>query len=258
MQSVDDGVGGQLLVLYDSGALTSAVTESAAKRLGARTTRKGPIKLSVVGGEATVAAGGVKSFTLPLTDGRDVTISAIAMTEITAPIAEYPTGRALSDLKKDFKRTNPGLELPEVDKVVGGRTADILLGAEYSCLFPQADTVHALSSGLAVGRAKLHSFSGKQGVLWGVHKSWDNVAPTTNAAHLFREELRAPLPPLLAESQSFIYASCEDYCAALRADTDSECVKIEGEREGEGCQWTTHTSAPRSTCVGLKTRLRPW
>ena len=250
MQSVDDGVGGQLLVLYDSGALTSAIKESTAKRLRAHTIRKGPIKLSVVGGEATVAAGGVKGFTLPLTDGRIVAISAIAMAEITAPIAKYHTGEALSDLEKEFKRTNPGAELPEVDEVVGGRSADLLLGAEYSFLFPQADTVHALSSGLAVGRAKLHSRSGKQGVLWGVHKSFDDVAPAVNAAHLVREELRAPLPPLLADNQSFIYHSREEFCAALHADTELERVEIEGEGEGEGVlvDGTYKCSAEHGVC----------
>ena len=77
MQTVNDGEGGGLLVLYDSGALASAIKESAAQHLGAQTIQKGPIKLSVVGSKATIAAGGVKSFTLPLTDGRIVAISAL-------------------------------------------------------------------------------------------------------------------------------------------------------------------------------------
>ena len=117
---------------------------------------------------------------------------------------------------------------------MGGRSADILLGAECSFLFPQADTVFALDSGLAVGCAKLHSLSGKQGVLWGVHKSWDDMAPAANAAHLVREELCVPLSPLLADSQPILYNWPHEFCAALRADAKLESVEFDGEGEGVG------------------------
>ena len=102
MQLVDDGAGGDLLVLYDSGALRSGIKESLAHRLKSCTIRKGQISLSVVGGSATIISGGVQSFTLPLVDGRIVTIWAISMPEVTAPVAKYSTGGALSDLKKEF------------------------------------------------------------------------------------------------------------------------------------------------------------
>ena len=50
MEMVDDGLGGHLLVLNDSGALTSRVKESIAQQLGSHIIRKGPIPLTVVGG----------------------------------------------------------------------------------------------------------------------------------------------------------------------------------------------------------------
>ena len=50
MQMVDDGKGRDILVLYDSRALTSGVKESVVRRLGSRVLRKGPIPLTVVGG----------------------------------------------------------------------------------------------------------------------------------------------------------------------------------------------------------------
>ena len=50
MEMVDDGLGGHLLVLNDSGALTSGVKESIAQQLGSHIIRKGPIPLTVVGG----------------------------------------------------------------------------------------------------------------------------------------------------------------------------------------------------------------
>ena len=233
LQHVDDGREGDLLVLYDSGALTSGIKESVAHRLNARTIRKGPISLSVVGGSETVVSGGVKSFTLPLVDGRVVTISAISMPEVTAPVAKYSTGGALSDLKKEFNRRELDGELPEVDEVVGGRSADLLLGAEYSYLFPQASPVFSLESGLGIGKAKLHSLSGKQGILWGIHRSWDNIGGAANAAFLVREELRAPLPPLQDESQPFLYNSPSEFMAAVLAEDEfKESRELKGREEG--------------------------
>ena len=49
MQMVNVCLGGNLLILYDSGALTSGVNQSVA-HLGSKTIRKGPVSLTVVGG----------------------------------------------------------------------------------------------------------------------------------------------------------------------------------------------------------------
>ena len=79
------------------------------------------------------------------------------MPEVTALVAKYSTGRVLNNLKKEFSRRKLDGELPEVDEVVGGRSADLQLGAEYSYLFPQASPVFSLESGLGIGYSKLHS-----------------------------------------------------------------------------------------------------
>lgn len=51
-QLVDDGLGSNLLVLYDSGALMSGVKESVCK---------GPIPLTVVGGAHAIAREGLNA-----------------------------------------------------------------------------------------------------------------------------------------------------------------------------------------------------
>ena len=71
-----------LLVLYDSGALTSGVKESIARQLGSCTIRKGPIPLTVVGGGH------------PLVIGRIVQISALLMREVTGYCALQHDRRA--------------------------------------------------------------------------------------------------------------------------------------------------------------------
>ena len=54
MQEVCDGKGGSLLVVYDSGAMTSGVTTSTAARLGSKTVKQGPISYTVLGNEIRV------------------------------------------------------------------------------------------------------------------------------------------------------------------------------------------------------------
>ena len=54
MQEVCDGKGGSLLVVYDSGAMTSGVTTSTAARLGSKTVKQGAISYTVLGNEIRV------------------------------------------------------------------------------------------------------------------------------------------------------------------------------------------------------------
>ena len=98
-----------------------------------------------------------------------------------------------------------------------------------------------MESGLGIGYAKLHSLSGQQGVVWGVHKSWDNLGPAANAAFLVREELQVPLPPLAADGQPFLFNSTSAFIAALRAedefkenggDSHKKSQELKGREEG--------------------------
>ena len=106
---------------------------------------------SLLSGGSCLSQGGVECFTLPLADGRIVTISVLVMKEVTGQVASYNMTSALSDLETEFSRRGNGSKLPQVDEVVGGRSAALLLGAEYSYLFPQASPVILLPSGLAIG-----------------------------------------------------------------------------------------------------------
>merc|ERR1711946_19460 len=90
---------------------------------------------------------------------------------------------AFGDLEAEFKGENG--TLPRTDFVLGGRHADILIGAEYQHLFPQVSTIFSSASGLSIGRAKLASASGRQGVLSGPHRSFN---PSAARAMLFLKE----------------------------------------------------------------------
>merc|ERR1711946_82605 len=86
MQEVSDKEGGSLFVMYDSGAMTSAVTSAAAARLKAKTVQPGPISYTTFGGESRENNGGIVAFTLPMDDGRLISMSALVMDEITGYI----------------------------------------------------------------------------------------------------------------------------------------------------------------------------
>ena len=162
MQEISDKQGGSLLVMYDSGAMTSAVTSAAATRLKAKTIQPGPISYTTFGGESRANKGGIVAFTLPMDDGRLISMSALVMDEITGFIPKQHMKEAFGDLEAEFKG-----ELPPTDPAIGGRHADILIGAEYQNLFPQVSTVFSSASGLSIGVAKLASASGRQGcVVW--------------------------------------------------------------------------------------------
>merc|ERR1711911_365341 len=183
MQEVSDKQGGSLLVMYDSGAMTSAVTVAAAARLKAETVQPGPISYTTFGGESRENKGGIVAFTLPMDDGRLISMSALVMDEITGYIPKQHMKEAFGDLEAEFKGKNG--RLPRTDFALGGRHADILIGAEYQHLFPQVSTVFSSASGLSIGRAKLASASGRQGVLSGPHRSFN---PSATRAMLFLKE----------------------------------------------------------------------
>ena len=271
---VDDGKGRDLLVLYDSGALTSGIKESVVRRLGSRVLRKGPIPLTVVGGGTCLSQGGVESFTLPLADGRIVTISALVMKEVTGKVASYNMTSALSDLEAENSRRGNGSKLPQVDEVVGGRSIDLLLGAEYSYLFPQASPVISLPSGLSIGRAKLLSASGKQGVIWGVHGSWDHLGPSANSAFLVREELKSTLPhladgqPLFSHSPvEFFESLCakneneedEEEMSQLREELKGECADVLADATNgecaDSCKSCRHWNSPETLAAVYSTHF---
>merc|ERR1711860_34112 len=183
MQEVSDKQGGSLLVMYDSGAMTSAVTSAAAARLKAKTVQPGPISYTTFGGKSRENNGGIVAFTLPMDDGRLISMSALMMDGITGYIPKQHMKEAFGDLEAEFKGKNG--QLPRTDFALGGRHADILIGAEYQHLFPQVSTVFSSASELSIGRAKLASASGRQGVLSGPHRSFN---PSATRAMLFLKE----------------------------------------------------------------------
>ena len=216
MQRISDGKGGSLLVVYDSGAMTSGVTTSAAAKLGSKTVKKGPISYTVLGNDTRVNKGGIEAFELPLADGRLITISALAMDEATGYIPKYNTKEAFADLEAEFQGEEG--KLPAVDDEVGGRPADLLIGAEYQHLFPQMSTVFSSSKGLSVGVAKLASASGNQGVLSGTHPSFNSAA----RAMLFMKEG----PKFYADSEFSPSAlSLNDIPSAEKGEMSNNSIK---------------------------------
>ena len=74
---------------------------------------------------------------------------------------------------------------------------------------------------------KITSTSGKQGVIWGVHSSWNHLSPSANAAFLVGEELKSTLSPFPAYGQLFFSHSPMEFYESLCAKDEIEDDNVE-------------------------------
>lgn len=182
-----------------------------------------------------------------MADGRVVEISVLSMPEVTGYVPEYNMTESLNDLKAEFSLGREGSELPPFDEHVGGGSADILHGAEYLYLFPQ---VFSLPLGLSIGEAKLASASGQQGVIWGVHPSWNRVGSAANAVFFVKEELKSFLSHSPVASYPFLSNSpIEFFHTKTVKDEAEEATLTSFTQNREMACWFTALTASVMTVV---------
>lgn len=187
-QNIPDIHGNPLLIFYDSGCGTAAVSASAAARLNAVEKYPGPTLMNVAGGKVVHLPYGSDKFQLPLIDSTiSATVTAAKMDTLTASFPKWDLTEPYTDLVNHYK----GQEiLPTVPDVIGGSQADIILGIKYNYLFPTH--ICTLPCGLSLYRSPIKGINGHTGVLGGPHKAWARASETINvvgAAMFFTNEL---------------------------------------------------------------------
>ena len=190
----DINVNGQsMLVFYDSGCLTAAISDRAAKILRSTCVREGPTTLGVAGGESLQIPHGDEQFALPLQgDKAQCLITGLRMDAITSDFPTWNIKEAWPEISEEIRKAYPHQEVPTPPVKVGGRPVDLMLGIRYVKYFPRL--LYILPSGLAVYQSKLRTANDEDLVLAGPHKSWYHALKETNmftAQMFFTKQMRA-------------------------------------------------------------------
>ena len=174
-----------LLMFYDSGCLSAAVSDRGARLLDSTCVREGPTEMGVAGGGKIVIPYGDEQFVLPSVKENTVSlITALRMDAITSTFPEYAVKEAWVEIFDEFKKLIKGdaqiTDFPEPPVKVGGRTVDILLGIRYYKHYPRH--LYTLPGGLGIHESKFASPDGSSLILCGPHAAWNN-ALSHSAAH---------------------------------------------------------------------------
>ena len=164
--------GTELLLFYDSGCAGASISTKAASVLKSVCVRPGPTFMEVAGGRTIKLDTGDDQFFLDLNEGNaKATITALKMQEITCPFPTWELKEVWEEINSDYKALVPeGESLPTVNKSVGGKAVDIMLGIRYLKYFPKL--MHQLPGGLGIYKSKFVSANGNLGILGGPHKAW--------------------------------------------------------------------------------------
>ena len=170
----------ELLLFYDSGCAGASISSRAAAVLGSECVRPGPTFMEVAGGKTIKLDSGDERFCLDLNeDNLKATITALKMSEITCPFPTWELKEAWEDINENYKSQFPnGESLPTVNRSVGGRAVDIMLGIRYLKYFPTL--IHQLPGGLGLFKSKFASLNGNLGILGGPHKAWRHAEDRIN------------------------------------------------------------------------------
>ena len=133
----DNGCGG--MIIKESFAI-KLVRLGRAEKIDAE-----PFELRGVADQKTVCTAGFYKLCLPLHNGQNAIMTAIALTKITSDFPEYELTEVQNELKECRQKGGSKMRLPRLPRSVGGDT-DLLIGSRYMRYFPKC--VKRLKMGL--------------------------------------------------------------------------------------------------------------
>ena len=187
--------GQRLLVFYDSGCLTAAISTRAAKVMKTSTVRDGPTYLGVAGGDTVTIPYGDEQFALETVSDKKVTlVTGLQMDNITSDFPTWDIKSAWGEIYDEFSRMHDGKPptLPPVADKVGGQSVDVMLGIRYLRVFPTP--LYHLPSGLGIFESKIKCIDDNNLVLAGPHAAWNHALShtTMHSVHFyFSSEMKA-------------------------------------------------------------------
>ena len=184
----------RVVIFYDTGCGTAAISNEALSFMETETVREGPSYLHVAGGSTVKLEGGDERFWLELHDKESkATITGLNIPTLTCPFPVWKLNDAFAELEQAYLEEYPhGEPLPSVPDQIGGRPVDIMLGIRYIVYFPKL--IFNLPHGLGVYKSVFKGTGGHQGVLGGPHQAWLEAVEASNfmgASAYLSSEMRA-------------------------------------------------------------------
>ena len=197
MQYVTGPRGESLLLFYDSGCYGACISNRTYAILETKTVRPGPTPMDVASGYSIMIEYGDEKMHIELEPEngkrRVAAVTALRMKEVSTSFPVWPLTEAYGEIKRQYEAAGyDSVQLPTVEKSIGGKPVDIMLGVRYNRLFPTP--VFFLPSGLGIYKSVIKGKDGHNGVLGGPHDSWVaamKAAHTMGPAVFFTSELRA-------------------------------------------------------------------
>ena len=145
--------------------------------------------LTGIGDLETVSYHGRWRITIPLHNGRQMSLTGQCIEKITGRFVDFPLNRVEEDFQKSYQDAGQDPNtLPRLPKTVGGDT-DIMIGIQYLKYWPRV--VHQLENGCTLYRSQFDSPDGTRGVVGGPHESFNDLFENYNAHHVyFSDEVR--------------------------------------------------------------------
>jgi hypothetical protein len=225
--------GNRLLVFFDSGCMTAAISQDVADLLTTECAREGPSDISVASGQTITIPGGEERFSLPLSDGRTrCTITALVMPEVTSEFPVWELEEAYEDLDHEYQGWCPGgADLPRIPKRIGGRRVDIMLGIRYYQWFPQFR--YQMRDGLSLHESQFICPEDESGILAGPHKSWKHIGETTHLLNRIYNVRPSVLPRIEHVPEHVL---------------EEDAVELHGDVVDQVGHWVSHERSQREIC----------
>ena len=180
-----------LLTLYDSGCLSVCFNEGVPQNelQPAVLKCKGPIYVNGVG-NSVVKVNDEWMVTVPLNDGSRAVLEGLTVDQVTANLPYLRLGEAAKAVKDDVPGNKKVQDLKCYESV--GGAVDILLGIQYSNIFPEP--VHTLDSGLAIYKLVIASHDDQyDSTIGGTHTSFETYVNYFGGMNIFLANLQTSL-----------------------------------------------------------------
>ena len=174
----------KLLVFYDSGCMTAAISTTAAATMESVNVRPGPSTMCVAGGDVIQIPGGDEQVVIPMTEKKGyATLTAVCMDQVTSPFPTWHISKAWDEIISEFQTEFPELDakrdLPTPPAEVGGKEVDLIIGIKYYKYFPKP--LYALPSGLTIYLTRLTASNNENCILGGPHQAWRHCVSSSNS-----------------------------------------------------------------------------
>ena len=220
----------RVVIFYDTGCGTAAISDAAVSFMETETVREGPSYLHVAGGSTVKLEGGDERFWLEMNEKKSkATITGLNIPTLTCPFPVWKLTDAFAELEQSYESEYPdGERLPSVPDQVGGQPVDIMLGIRYIIYFPKL--IYNLPHGLGVYKSVFKGSGDHQGILGGPHKAWFEAIEASNfmgtSAYLSCE-MRA------YQAQTTCLRFIVDRCEAEELDKTEDEFFLEDNSEAE-------------------------